>query len=227
MTMKLYKLLLIYRLHIGFVLLALAGVLAFTKDWEWFWTCIILAVIAIGSHLFFGPMRLVQEAVQNNDMALAEKYLNTVYFPKLLFKPVRQGYYMLKSNIAMNNKDFSSAEAYMKESLKSKSDLVGAESEGMSYLQLGIIAMQNNKRAEARKNLRLALEKGLQDKESKAAALLQLASLDIQSRRINQARNYFNKAKKLNPQTPEIKQQIKEMDKYIHRAGSQMGGMRR
>lgn len=220
MTMLIYKKLLIYRLHIGAALLVLSGVLAYTKNWEWFWTTIILAIIAIGSHLFFGPIRLIQEAIQNNDMPLAQKHMKSVYFPRLLFKPIRQGYYMLKSNIAMNNQDFAGAETYMKQSLKSKSKLIGNESEGSSYLQLGMIAMQNNKRAEARKNLRIALDKGLPDKDSKAAALIQLCSLELQARKINLARNYFSQAKKLNPQTPEIKDQIKQMDKYIHRAGT-------
>lgn len=220
MTMLIYKKLLIYRLHIGAALLILSGTLAYTKNWEWFWTTIILAVIAIGSHIFFGPIRLIQEAIQSNDMPLAQKYMKTIYFPRLLFKPIRQGYYMLKSNIAMNNQDFTGAETYMKQSLKSKSKLIGNESEGSSYLQLGMIAMQNNKRAEARKNLRMALDKGLPDKDSKAAALIQLCSLELQARKINLARNYFSQAKKLNPQTPEIKDQIKQMDKYIHRAGT-------
>lgn len=220
MTMTIYKKLLIYRLHIGVALLVLSGVLAYTKNWEWFWTAIILAVIAIVSHFLFGPLRLIQEAIQKNDMPLAQKYMKTIFFPRLLIKPIRQGYYMLKSNIAMNNQDFEGAETYMKQSLKSKSKLIGNESEGASYLQLGMIAMQNNKRAEARKNLRLALEKGLPDKDSKAAALIQLCSLELQARKINQARNYFKQAKQLNPQTPEIKAQIAQMDKYIHRAGT-------
>ena len=219
MAMKFYRFLLIYRLQIGLGLLVLSGVLAYTKDWEWFWTCIILAFVAIGSHLFFGPIRLVQEAIQNNDMELAQKYMNTVIFPRLLFKPVRQGYYMLKSNLAMNNKDFAAAENYMKESIKSKSSIVGEEQEGASYFQLGMIAIQNGKKTEARKNLRLALIKGLPDKEFKAAALLQLAALDMQAQRISQARAYFNQAKNLKPQSPEIKEQIQQLNKVIHRVG--------
>lgn len=220
MTMKFYKLLLVYRLQIGVALLALSGVLAYIKSWEWFWTAIILAVIAIVSHFIFGPLRLIQEAIQNNDMPLAQKYMKTVYFPQLLLKPIRQGFYMLKSNMAMSNQDFKSAEDYMRKSMKSKSKLVGEESEGASHLQMGMIALQNGKSSEARKNLKLALEKGLPDKDTKAAALIQLSTIEIQSRNINMARNYFKKAKQLNPQTPEIKAQIAQMDKYIHRAGT-------
>lgn len=218
--MKFYKLLITYRFQIGIALLMLSIILAYLKSWEWFWTAIILAIVAIVSHLIFGPLRLIQEAIQDNDMELAKKYMKTVYFPQLLLKPIRQGFYMLKSNMAMSNKDFKSAESYMKKSMKSKSKLVGKESEGASHLQMGMIALQNGKRAEARKNLRLALQKGLPDKETKAAALIQLSSIEIQSRNINLARNYFKKAKQLKPQSQEVKSQIAQMDKYIHRAGT-------
>ena len=214
---KFYKLLLAYRLYIGIALVLIAIPLAVTKHWDLFAWSVTFAVIAIGSHLFFGPIRLIQEAVQNNDMETAKKYIKMVHFPVLLFKPIRQGFYMLQSNIAMNNKDFATAENLMKKSIKSNSKLLGTDNEGSSYLQLGMIAMQNNKRTEARKNLRLALDKGLPDNDSKAAAYLQLATLDIQTRRFTQGRAMFKKAKQLKPKSPEIKAQIADIEKYIHR----------
>lgn len=212
-----YRKLLEFRLYIGVVLLILTVALGFTKYDGWFWFSLILTLIAIGSHLFFGPIRFIQEAIQNGDMETAQKHIKTVFFPRLLFKPIRQGYYMLESNIAMTNKDFTNAENLMNKSIKSKSKVLGGNNEGASYLQLGIIAVQNGKKNEAKKNLRLALEKGL-DKESKAAAYLQLSSLEMQSRRFAQATNLFKKAKQLNPQTTEIKAQLTELEKYIHRA---------
>lgn len=217
MLMTFYKKLLEYRLYIGIALLLALIPCYFTESWNLFGWSLTFAIIAIGSHLFFGPMRLIQEAVQAGDMVKAQKYIDMVHFPKLLFKPIRQGFYMLQSNIAMTNKDFDKAETLMKQSMDSKSTLTGQDNEGASYLQLGMIAMQNGKKGEARKNLMLAIKKGLPDVESKAAAYLQLSALDIQQRRFTQGRNFFKKAKQLKPKSKEILDQIKEMEKYIHR----------
>lgn len=213
-----YKKLLIYRLYLGVPLLLGAIALAFVGDnWGWFTLCLTLGLIAVISHFLFGPLRLIQEAVEAGDMEAANKYLNMVQFPRLLIKPVRQGYFMIKSNLAMQNKDFNTAEGYLKESIKSKSSLAGQEFEGASYLQLGMLAMQKGDRKEAKRNLRQALSKGLPDDDSMAAALLQLASIEIQGRQLKQGKEYFKKAKKLKVQNPEIKEQLVQMGKYISR----------
>ena len=213
-----YKKLLIYRLYIVIPLLIGAIALAFVGDnWGWFTLCLTLGLIAVVSHFLFGPLRLIQEAVEAGDMETANKYLNMVQFPRLLIKPVRQGYYMIKSNLAMQNKDFNTAEGYLKESIKSKSSIAGQEFEGASYLQLGMLAMQKGDRKEAKRNLRQALSKGLPDDDSMAAALLQLASIEIQGRQLKQGKEYFKKAKKLKVQNPEIKEQLVQMGKYISR----------
>jgi tetratricopeptide (TPR) repeat protein len=213
-----YKKLLIYRLYIGIPLLIGAIALAFVGDnWGWFTLCLTLGLIAVVSHFLFGPLRLIQEAVEAGDMEAANKYLNMVQFPRLLIKPVRQGYFMIKSNLAMQNKDFNTAEGYLKESIKSKSNIAGQEFEGASYLQLGMLAMQKGDRKEAKRNLRQALSKGLPDDDSMAAALLQLASIEIQGRQLKQGKEYFKKAKKLKVQNPEIKEQLVQMGKYISR----------
>ncbi|MFT4644607.1 MAG: tetratricopeptide (TPR) repeat protein [Planctomycetota bacterium] len=217
MLMTFYKKLLEYRLYIGIALVVACIPFFITESWNLFGWSLTFAFIAIGSHLFFGPMRLIQEAIQAGDMETAQKFIKTVHFPKLLFKPIRQGFYMLQSNIAMTNKDFDKAESLMKQSMKSKSTLTGEDNEGASYLQLGMIAMQNGKKGEARKNLMLAIKKGLPDIESRAAAYLQLSALDVQQRRFTQGRNFFKKAKQLKPKSKEIKEQITEMEKYIHR----------
>ncbi len=212
-----YKKLLIYRLYIGIILLGLAGGLGFMQEWGWFSVVLFLALLAIISHFLFGPIRLIQEAFQANDMVTAQKYIDTIKFPNLLIKPVRQGYYMLLSNMAMTNKDFEGAENYLKQSLKSSTKMLGQENEGASYFQLGMLAMQKGKTSEARKNFREALKKGLPDNETKAATFLQLSSVEIQARNLKQGRDYFKKAKALKPKTKEIKAQLVQMEKYIHR----------
>lgn len=214
--MLIYRKLLEFRLYIGLALLALTIGLSFTNYNGWWWFSLILTIIAIGSHVFFGPIRFIQEAVQNGDMETAQKHIKTVFFPRLLFKPIRQGFYMLQSNIAMVNKDFTGAETLMNKSIKSNSKILGATSEGSSYLQLGMIAMQNGKRNEAKKNLRIALEKGLPDRDTRATAYLQLSGIELQSRRFALATNLFKKAKQENPQSAEVKDQLKQLERHLN-----------
>lgn len=214
--MTIYKKLLEFRFYIAIALIISTIALSFTKLDGWWWFSFILMFIAVGSHIFFGPIRFIQEGIQSGNMEMAQKHIKTVIFPRLLFKPIRQGFYMLQSNMAMQNKDFEGAEKLMNKSIKSSSKVLGAGSEGSSYLQLGMIAMQNGKRNEAKKNLRLALDKGLADKDSKATAYLQLAGIELQSRRFAQATNLFKKAKACKPTNPEIKSQLAQMEKHIH-----------
>ena len=51
-----------------------------------------------------------QEHMEAGDMEAAEKVLNSVKFPNLLYKPIRSVYYTLKGNIAMMKQDFAGAE---------------------------------------------------------------------------------------------------------------------
>jgi tetratricopeptide (TPR) repeat protein len=215
--MKFYKLLLEYRLYLGFILLIAAIGFAFVPDWVSFTVLLIGGLVAIGSHFFFGPLRLVQDAMQSGDIEGAKKYLAMVKYPNLLFKPVRQGYYMIQSNLSMMNKDYAGAEAHLKESLKNKTDYIGKEYEGASYLQLGMLAAQKGDTKEAKANLRTALQKGLPDNDSKATAFLQLASIEISLKQFKPGKDYFRKAKALNPKAKELKQQIAEMEKYVAR----------
>jgi tetratricopeptide (TPR) repeat protein len=215
--MGFYKKLLMYRMQIALGLFVIAGILAAVGEWEWFWLFLPLGLIAFASHLMFGPIRFIQDAIQAEDMEAATKLMKSVKFPGLLIKPVRQGFYMLQSNMAMMEKDFTKAETLMKKSMKNKSKLMGGGDEGSSYLQLGMIALQNGNPKEAKKHLKMALSKGLPDNDSKAAAYLQLSSMEIQARQIKVGREYFKKAKALKPKAKELKSQIAQMDKYIHR----------
>lgn len=108
--MKFYNLLIKYRLYIGIALLALAIVVNVTSG---FWPAFILyliGVILIIGHFFFGPMRLIQQYMESGDIEGAEKVLNSIQFPNLLYKPIRSVFYTLKGNVAMMKQDYSGAE---------------------------------------------------------------------------------------------------------------------
>jgi hypothetical protein len=108
--MQFFNLYIRYRLYIGIIFIIAAVVVHyFTGFWPSF-ILYLIAVVSIFSHFFFGPLRLIQQYMESGDLEGAEKILNQVQFPGLLFKPIRSVYYTLKGNIAMMKQDFDGAE---------------------------------------------------------------------------------------------------------------------
>ncbi|MBU6307203.1 MAG: hypothetical protein KGO46_04010 [Bacteroidetes bacterium] len=213
--MKFYNLLIKYRLWIGVVLLVLAGGANIVFS---FWPSLplyIISVILIGGHFFFGPLRLIQEYMESGDMEGAERIINSIKYPQLLYKPIRSVYFTLRGNLAMMKQDFDGAEKMMKKGLDLGMPM--KEAEGASLLQMGMLAMQKNDLKQAEGYIRQALRKGLPDKENQAAAYLQMCSLMMNKREFRAAKDFFRKTKALKPTTPQIVDQIKQIEKYISR----------
>ena len=204
-----------YRLLLGIVLLALAIVVnMITGFWPSFILYIIAVVLILG-HFLFGPMRLIQGFMESGDMEGAEKVINSIWFPNLLIKPVRSVYFTIKGNLAMVKQDYASAETHMKKSLELGSPM--KEAEGANKLQLGMLCMQKGDIRQAENYIRQAIRAGLPDKENEAAAWLQLSSIMVNKREYRAAKEYFRKVKALKPTTPQIVDQVKQMEKYITR----------
>jgi tetratricopeptide (TPR) repeat protein len=213
--MKFYNWIIRYRLYLAIVFILL-GVAA--NVWTGFWPAFpayLIGLILLAGHFFLGPMRLIQEYMETGDMDGAEKVLNSIQFPNLLYKPIRSVYYTLKGNIAMMKNDLDGAETMMKKGLDLGVPM--KEAEGASLLQLGMLAMQKNNVKQAESYIRSAIRKGLPDKENHAAALLQMCSIMMNKREFRAAKDYFRKAKALKPTTPQIVDQIKQIEKYIAR----------
>src|SRR6516225_4245886 len=213
--MKFYNVIIKYRLYIGifFIILGIA-----TNIYSSFWPAFLpylVGIVLIFGHFFFGPLRLIQEHMESGNVEGAEKVLNTIKFPGLLYKPVRSVYYTLKGNLAMMKQDFDTAEKHMKKGLDLGMPM--KEAEGASLLQMGMLAMQKNDLRQAESYIRQALRKGLPDKENQAAAYLQLCSIMMTKREFRAAKDFFRKAKGLKPTTPQIVDQIKQIEKYISR----------
>jgi tetratricopeptide (TPR) repeat protein len=214
--MKFYNQVIRYRLYISIALIVL-GVLVNTLGnsfWAAFPLYLIGALLLFG-HFFFGPLRLIQEYMENGDMDGAEKVLNSITFPNLLYKPIRSVYFTLKGNIAMMKQDFDAAEKNMKKGLDLGMPM--KEAEGASLLQMGMLSMQKNDIRQAESYIRSAIRKGLPDKENEATAYLQLCSIMMTKREFRAAKEFFRKAKALKPTTPQIVDQIKQIEKYISR----------
>ncbi|MEY2812060.1 MAG: hypothetical protein RI991_1055, partial [Bacteroidota bacterium] len=206
--MKLYNFYIKYRFIIGIVTLALAVV----ANILWgFWPSValyIIAVLSIFTHFFIGPLRLIQEYLEEGDFEGAEKVLNGIQYPGLLYKPIRSVYYTLKGNIAMTKQDFDSAEKHMRKSLDL--GLPMKEAEGANKLQLGMMAMQKGNMKEGESLIRSALRAGIPDKESAAMAYLQMCQIMMQKREFRAAKDFFKKAKAQKPSTAQVLDQIKQ-----------------
>jgi tetratricopeptide (TPR) repeat protein len=213
--MKFYSVIIKYRLYIGLALIAI-GVL--TNIYAGFWPAFLpylVGLVLIAGHFFFGPLRLIQEHMEAGDMEGAEKVISTIKFPNLLYKPIRSVYFTLKGNIAMMKNDFDGAEVNMRKGLDLGMPM--KEAEGASLLQMGMLAMQKNDIRKAEGLIRQAISKGLPDKENQAAAYLQLCSIMMTKREFRASKEFFRKAKNLKPTTPQIVDQIKQIEKYISR----------
>jgi tetratricopeptide (TPR) repeat protein len=213
--MKLYNVIIKYRFWLGLLSLVLAIVVNMSSG---FWPSFILyfiAVIALFSHFFIGPMRLIQEPMEKGNIEEVEQILASIWFPNLLYKPVRSTYYTIKGNLAMMKQDFDTAEKHLK-----KSSSLGApmpEAEGANKLQLGMMAMQKGNLKEAEGYVRAAIRAGIPDKESEPVAYLSMCQIFMNKREFRAAKDFFRKAKACKPTTKQVVDQIKEIEKYISR----------
>jgi tetratricopeptide (TPR) repeat protein len=220
--MKFYTFYIKYRLYIGIACLAAAIYFQLTSG---FWSAFmfyLVGVISVFGHFFFGPLRLIQTHLEEGNMEGAEKVIKSIWFPNLLFKPIRSVFYTLKGNLAMYKQDFEGAEKHLQkgQSLMNPNSSLGMpmkEASGASHLQLGMLALQKNDLKKAEGHIRQALRDGLPDKENRAMAYLQMSSIMLNRREFRAAKEFFKKAKTEKPQTKEIVDQIKQMEKYISR----------
>lgn len=213
--MKFYNLIIKYRFYLSILAIVLAVAV---NVYAGFWPAFLLyfvGVIGLASHFFIGPLRMVQEPMEKGDIETVNKILDSIWFPNLLYKPIRSTYYTLKGNMAMMNQDFETAEAHLKKSSSLGSAM--PEAEGANKLQLGMMAMQKGDLKGAETNLRAALRLGIPDKESESVAYLGMCQIFINKREFRAAKDFFRKAKACKPTNPEVLSQIKEIEKYISR----------
>ena len=214
--MKLLNIFIKFRLWIGLVLLTLAIYVHMqTSFWPSF-IIYLLSVICILGHFLLGPMRLIQTAMEEGDMEEAKKIVNSIQFPRLLIKPIRSVYYTILGNLAMVGQNYEEAEKMMKKGLSLGGTLT-KQAEGPNKLQLGMLSMQKGDIKQAEAYIRQAIRAGLPDSENNAAAYLQLCSIMMNKREFRAAKDYFRKAKSFKPTTPQILDQIKQIEKYITR----------
>ncbi len=205
------------RLYIAFALIAIGFLIGFEMSGGWWiaWLPFLIALLMIAAHFLIGPMTLIQGYIEEGDMEGAQKLMDRVKYPKLLYKPVRSSYYMLRANFSTMTEDLDKAEADLKKGLES--GMPEKEYEGTAYLQLGSIAFKKGNTKEAFEHLRKAVKIGLPDKDNEATAYLQLSGICMQRRDFRGAKMYFSRAKACKPKNEQVVAQIQEMSRYIAR----------
>lgn len=215
--MKFYNFIIRYRFWLGLLSLVIGIVIQVTEIGD-FWgafTFYLLAFIAIFTHFFIGPLRLVQEPLEKGELEKVKKILDSIWFPALLFKPVKSNYYALKGNLAMMEKDFNTAEENLRKSAQTSGNMV--DNESVSKLQLGVLALQKNNYKEAAKYLREAIQKGFPDKDSEAMANLGMVQVYMNRMDFKTAKMYFRRAKSCGSKNEQVVAQIKDLEKYLSR----------
>lgn len=215
MKIALRRFIVLYRLPLAIVLMGLGFWLGFEVTWWLAWLPMLIAILMVVAHFMVGPMTLIQKYIEEGDIEGAQSLINKVKYPKLLYKPVRSSYYMLRANISTMSDDYETAEKELRKGLES--GMPDKEYEGGAYLQLGSIAFKKGNLKEAYENLRKAVKAGLPDKDSEATAYLQLSGICMQRRDFRSAKLYFNKAKSCKSKNQQVVDQIKEMTKYMAR----------
>jgi tetratricopeptide (TPR) repeat protein len=214
--MKLYNLIIKYRFWLSILAIVIAVVLNLTGTGFWPVSPLyFLGLIGLLSHFFIGPLRLLQEPMEQGKMDEVEKILDSIWFPNLLYKPIRSTYYTVKGNVAMMKQDFDTAEKHLKKSAALGSPM--PEAEGANKLQLGMMSMQRGDFKTAESYMRAAIRAGIADKESEAVAYLGMCQIFMNKREFRAAKDFFRKAKACKPTTKQVVEQIKEIEKYISR----------
>ncbi|XZF15168.1 tetratricopeptide repeat protein [Chitinophagaceae bacterium MMS25-I14] len=213
--MNFRRILVFYRIPIAVALMALGFWLGFAVTWWIAWIPMLVSLLMVFAHFFIGPMSLIQGYIEQGDMEGAQKLLDKIKFPNLLYKPIRSSYYMLRANMSTMNNDLDKAEADLRKGLEA--GLPEKEYEGTAYLQLGSIAYQKGNTKEAYEHLRKAIKIGLPDKDNEATAYLQLSAISMNRRDFRAAKMYYAKAKSCKPTNKQVVDQLQEMAKYMSR----------
>jgi tetratricopeptide (TPR) repeat protein len=215
--MGFYNIIIKYRLWLSFLAVIIGLGLEFS-GFAGFWPVFplyFLGLIGVLSHFFVGPLRLVQAPMEAGNMEEVERILSTIWWPQLLYTPIRSTYYTIKGNIAMAKQDFDTAEKHLKKSNELGSAM--PEAEGANKLQLGMMAMQKGDTKQGESYIRAAIRAGIPDKESEAVAFLSMCQIFMNKREFRAAKDYFRKAKACKPTSKQVIDQIKEIEKYISR----------
>jgi hypothetical protein len=133
-------------IYLRFALIAV-GILGGIGLWAaWgFWygfPLLLTGVVLLAGYLMLGTILSTNMLLSQQDWDAAEARLNMTYFPKILFFAYRGVYFMTRGAIALQKRDFTTAEVNLKQALET--GLPSDNERGAAMLQLLMISAQKN-----------------------------------------------------------------------------------
>jgi hypothetical protein len=134
----------IINVYLRFVLIALGivGGIALSATWG-FWygfPFILIGLVLLAGYLMLGTILSTNQMLGQQRYEEAEAQLKLTLFPKILFYAYRGVYFMTHGAIAMQKRDFPTAEGWLKKALET--GLPSDNERGAAMLQLMMISAQ-------------------------------------------------------------------------------------
>ena len=134
-------------IYLKFAIMALCFiggiVLTITNGFGYSWIFLLIGIIFLVSYLLLGTVQSAAQLVQEMKFIDADKRLGLTFFPKLLFRPNRAAFYMIKGTLAANLKNNDLAEQHF---LQAKEiGIEGDNEKAMVGLQLANLSASRNK----------------------------------------------------------------------------------
>ena len=117
---------------------------------------VITGLILLAGYIFLGTVAPAAKALQVQDFAGAERLLNLTWKPEWLYSANRAFYYMLKANIALQKKDMTEGEMWLRKA--EQIEIPTPNERAMLHLQLAQIEFQRKNFPAAKKYLKKVKE---------------------------------------------------------------------
>ena len=103
---------------------------------------ILIGIVMLAGYLMLGTILSTNQLLSQQRLDEAEKRLKLTFFPKILLVGYKGVFYMTHGALAMQRRDFNTAEAWIKKSLDA--GLPSENEKATAYLQLVMIAANKN-----------------------------------------------------------------------------------
>ena len=108
---------------------------------------VLIGLALLFGYFWLGTIQSAAELMQKMDSAAVDKRLSMIMFPKLLYKPNRAYYYLIKGSVAMQLKNYDVAESFYTQA--QEIGLPGDNEKAMVALQMANLKAAKGKWKEA------------------------------------------------------------------------------
>lgn len=136
----------VINIYLRFALIAggiLGGIVLWALYGFWYgFPFLLIGIIMLAGYLMLGTILSTNQFLSQQRLAEAEKRLKLTFFPRILLVGYKGVYFMTHGALAMQKKDFTAAEGWLKKSLAA--GLPSENEKGAAMLQLVLVAAAKN-----------------------------------------------------------------------------------